>query len=88
MTVFYAEDKEGVLRRWYPPMEIMALRAVAREAVVVMQYLEESGASVVPHLMDTDDNPGERLRGALRAWRSLCLDELADMGQEFDAKEE
>jgi hypothetical protein len=31
----------------------------------VMRCLDTFGAKIVPHLMDTDDNPGQRLRDAL-----------------------
>ena len=42
-----------------------ALEDVLKHAKTVMRYLEESGPSVVPHLIDTDDNPGEFLRQAI-----------------------
>ena len=32
----------------------------------VMDTLQEYGPSIVPHLLDTDENDGERLRNALR----------------------
>ena len=38
------------------------LRKAAKE---VMDSLAEYGPSIVPHLMDTDDNAGERLRQAI-----------------------
>ena len=38
------------------------LRKAAKE---VMDSLAEHGPSIVPHLMDTDDNAGERLRQAI-----------------------
>ena len=38
------------------------LRDAARE---VMEDLERYGPSIVPHLLDTDDNAGQRLRKAL-----------------------
>ncbi|UTC28083.1 hypothetical protein GURKE_00510 [Brevundimonas phage vB_BpoS-Gurke] len=41
------------------------LTRIAREAMTVMSYLEKHGPSIVPHLMDSDDNPGQRLRDAL-----------------------
>lgn len=31
----------------------------------VMECLEKHGASIVPHLLDSDDNPGQRLRDAI-----------------------
>jgi pantothenate kinase len=36
--------------------------ATAKE---VMDLLSKHGASIVPHLLDTDENPGERLRALL-----------------------
>jgi hypothetical protein len=47
-------------------VELRRLRAVEREARSVMDALAEYGPSIVPHLMDTDENAGERLRAALR----------------------
>lgn len=41
------------------------LDEVSLHAATVMRYLEEDGASIVAHLMDTDDNPGQRLRDAI-----------------------
>ncbi len=43
------------------------LEAVAKAAEEVMKLLSENGASIVPHIIDTDDNPGQRLRNALAA---------------------
>ena len=42
--------------------------ALVRQARQVMQYLEEHGTSIVPHLLDTDENPGQRLRDLLDQW--------------------
>lgn len=42
-----------------------ALLRVAEAAKDVMFILKAHGPSVVPHLLDTDDNAGERLRQAL-----------------------
>jgi len=39
-----------------------ALRALAGSAGTVMRYLEEDGPKIVPHLVDSDDNPGQRCR--------------------------
>jgi hypothetical protein len=36
------------------------------QARQVMKYLEEHGPAIVPHLLDTDDNPGQRLRELLQ----------------------
>ena len=43
------------------------LLRVAECARVVMAYLERDGGSIVPHLLDDDENPGKRLRDALAA---------------------
>ena len=40
---------------------------LALKAKVVMEMLEEHGPKVVPHLIDTDDNPGQYLRNAIDA---------------------
>lgn len=45
------------------------LREVLRDAGRVMGLLAEHGASILPHLMDDDENPGERLRQAVRRAR-------------------
>ena len=42
-----------------------ALVRVAMAADEGMAALAEHGASIVPHLVDTDENAGERLRSAL-----------------------
>lgn len=47
--------------------KVKALRGAAKE---IMGMLEEHGASIVPHLMDTDDNAGQRLRDLLSAHRT------------------
>lgn len=44
---------------------------IARHARTVMAYLQDDGPSVVPHLMDSDDNPGHRLRDALAMAESM-----------------
>lgn len=36
-----------------------------KQAKQVMNMLEEYGGSIVPHLIDTDDNAGEFLRQAI-----------------------
>lgn len=48
------------------------LLEVAEYAREVMSYLEKYGSSIVPHLLDTDENPGERLRDALRKLDNLA----------------
>ena len=53
------------MRKWKRRRK-RALKAIAHHAEVVMRYLAEDGARVVPHLIDTDDNPGQRLRWNLR----------------------
>lgn len=40
---------------------------IAERAQELMGYLEKHGPNVVPHLMDTGDNSGQRLRTALCA---------------------
>lgn len=37
-------------------------KALARAAQEVMDLLAEHGAGIVGHLLDTDNNPGQRLR--------------------------
>lgn len=41
--------------------------ALGRAASEVMTALQAHGASIVPHLLDTDDNAGQRLRHLLNA---------------------
>lgn len=43
------------------------IAAVVEEARQVMSLLAAHGSAIVPHLLDTDDNAGERLRSALTA---------------------
>lgn len=38
----------------------------ARHAALLLAYLTTFGASILPHVMDDDDNPGEYLRRDLR----------------------
>jgi hypothetical protein len=45
--------------------EIGRLHRVEQHARAVMGLLEKHGPSIVPHLLDTDDNPGQRLREAM-----------------------
>jgi hypothetical protein len=44
---------------------------LAREANEVMQKLEQHGPSIVPHLMGTDENAGQRLRDALAEYAKM-----------------
>lgn len=46
----------------------LQVRDIATKAHAVMAALEEHGASIVPHLLDTDDNAGEELRQAVKAY--------------------
>ncbi len=50
-------------------VEITRLRALNAELLTaareVMRLLEEHGPSIVPHLMDDDENAGQRLRDAI-----------------------
>lgn len=41
------------------------LEAIAFYALVVMTEIEQDGASIIPHLSDDDDNPGQALRTLL-----------------------
>lgn len=41
------------------------LHDLATKAALVMAMLKEHGPSIVPHLLDTDDNAGQRLRGTI-----------------------
>ncbi len=43
------------------------LQALLASAKEVMDLLEEYGPSIVPHLMDSDQNAGQRLRDAITA---------------------
>lgn len=45
--------------------EVKRLKRVSKWAEVVMEMLEKHGSGIVPHLLDTDDNPGQELREAL-----------------------
>lgn len=47
-------------------VEMHLLRHIAKHATRVMALLGEKGMSIVPQLIDTDENPGEFLRDALR----------------------
>lgn len=46
------------------------LKQVVDLADAVMTTLKEYGPSIVPHLLDTDDNDGQRLRDAIAAARA------------------
>ena len=46
--------------------KVIMYRAVYEAAVAVMQALDEHGGDIVEHLMDTDDNDGQRLRDAIK----------------------
>lgn len=46
---------------------IAAAPDVVREASRVMALLAEHGPLIVPHLLDSDDNTGQRLRTAIAA---------------------
>lgn len=59
---FFIRDLESLLA---------SHQAIVMQASAVMRMLEEHGASIVPHLIDNDDNAGQRLREALQhagAW--------------------
>jgi len=61
------------------------LREIPVHAEVVMRYLSEDGAKVVPHLIDTDDNPGERLRWCLRRLKK-CERRMAEIQAQIDSE--
>ena len=46
-----------------------AVAGLVTQASAVMSLLEKHGGGIVPHLLDTDDNPGEFLRAALERVR-------------------
>lgn len=48
-----------------------AADALAEAVEKVWADLEQHGPSIVPHLMDTDENDGERCRRALAEYRKL-----------------
>lgn len=56
-------------REMFPPMAdtLEKLWAVARLADRIMKLLQAEGPSIVPHLMDSDENSGQHLRDALAA---------------------
>lgn len=41
------------------------LEAIAFYALVVMTEIEQDGKNIIPHLIDSDDNPGQHLRSLL-----------------------
>lgn len=45
--------------------EVGRLREALRLGKVVMDLLDKHGPSIVPHLLDTDENAGQRFRAAL-----------------------
>ena len=53
------------------------VRVLRGASSTVMRLLEEHGPSIVPHLMDTDETAGQRLRDALAATEPKVLDEVA-----------
>ena len=61
-----ARCQELALRLEEAKRYIAKLEAVEMAARAVMTELKAHGPSIVPHLMDTDDNAGEYLRRALR----------------------
>jgi hypothetical protein len=65
-----ARCQELALRLEEAKRYIAKLEAVEIAARAVMAHLSKYGSSIVPHLIDTDDNDGEYLRRALRALES------------------
>jgi len=58
---------------------------LVKAAREVMDLLTTHGGSIVPHLMDSDDNPGERLRQALsNTPHETPMDRIQRLGQECD----
>lgn len=47
------------------PKELEMVKRLVKHGNGVMQTLEKWGPSIVPHLMDTDDNEGQELREAI-----------------------
>jgi hypothetical protein len=45
--------------------KVKRLEEALRLGKIVMDMLEEHGPSIVPHLLDTDENAGQRFRDAL-----------------------
>ena len=56
-------DKEWTVEKC--PCGHESCKELLRHAEAVMKQLEEHGGAIVPHLLDTDDNPGEFLRQAI-----------------------
>ena len=65
-------DEETTAREmeqsWYRNLVTIEIDmpALARLSASVMKILENHGPGIVPHLMDTDENDGERLRNVLK----------------------
>lgn len=52
----------------------LSARALAVAAEEVMNLLATDGTRAVGHLLDTDDNPGQRLRDAIKDVRDRIMD--------------
>jgi len=69
------------------PERIRELEEVRKHAEAVMTSLQTYGSALLPHLLDNDDNDGERLRQALRAAAPpLEIEALMDVLRELGPK--
>ncbi|WP_276200607.1 hypothetical protein [Chelatococcus sp. XZ-Ab1] len=56
------------------------MERAAKAAKEVMTLLDEHGASIVPHLLDSDENPGQRLRDAIVGVEASLALSASEMG--------
>lgn len=56
---------EQVVQNQGIPLELL-LKTLVTRADTVMKMLEANGPSIVPHLIDSDENPGEELRKLIK----------------------
>lgn len=68
LSVIIAAALQLAERRALEGPEVLA---VVENAQTVMDALEDHASDAVPHLLDTDDNAGQRLREALASFNSL-----------------
>jgi len=64
------EMREFAAMGWTAAMNSPGVRAAMRHARDVMNLLEEYGPSIVPHLLEDDESPGQFLREALAAYEA------------------
>ena len=62
----YAEALLSPLSAAPDGKEVKRLREALKLGKIVMDILDEHGPSIVPHLLDTDENAGQRFRAALK----------------------